>query len=164
MDRDICSKLFCNFNFKLFEIRKIWKIYFQSKIENLIRISCTERMDSWWNSPVIPPRQWHVEIQLLSISNHHRSWWTPMVTGLREPRKPISIFSLFLCLSTSTYRSKQRENYSAIHHRDIYIYILILLENRNFLLYLFFNKTMNNYFSSVYSFHLIEIIRVDGNK
>lgn len=46
----------------------------------------------------------------------------------------------------------------------IYIYILILLENRNFLLYLFFNKTMNNYFSSVYSFHLIEIIRVDGNK
>lgn len=42
----------------------------------------------------IPP-SWHVEIQLLSISNHHRSWWTPMVTGLREPRKPISIFFSF---------------------------------------------------------------------
>lgn len=116
----------------MFEVRNIWKIYLNQDWDR-IRTSCVEWTETCGEIQEWIPPSWHVEIQLLSISNHHRSWWTPMVTGLREPRKPISIFFFFFFfLSTSTYRSKQRNTFCD-PSSNIYFN-----PSRNFLLYLFF--------------------------
>lgn len=126
-------KIIRNFNSSVW--KNIRKIYLNQDWEfDRTRISCMEWTETCGEIQEWIPPSWHVEIQLLSISNHHRSWWTPMVTGLREPRKPISIFFFSLSLNSSTYRSKQR---NTLRDPSQITYILILLEI-SFSIYSFF--------------------------
>lgn len=118
----------------MFEVRNIWKIYLNQDWDR-IRTSCMEWTETCGEIQEWIPPSWHVEIQLLSISNHHRSWWTPMVTGLREPRKPISIFFFFFSFSQLPRIDRNNATHSATRHQ---IYILILLEIFFFIYFFFF--------------------------
>lgn len=125
-------KIIRNFNSSVW--KNIWKIYLNQDWEfDRTRISCMEWTETCGEIQEWIPPSWHVEIQLLSISNHHRSWWTPMVTGLREPRKPISIFfflsvSQLLHVSIETTQHAPRSITNNIYFNPL----------RNFLLCLFF--------------------------